>query len=666
LPLIEKFGVTYKRVEPEEPEKYEKAPESTRKREAPKTDINKTIESTTQKTDMEAWEELSPGVTQKVAYLQEEMPKTQQKVTELQKETDILQERVEVVKTGYAKVSAKQVDISSKMRDVESKTVVLETRVEKAKKEMPDSPLLKALVTQEKLVSKITGPIRTKKEELLETAWEYKGTEKELLGGAMVAGAMTLSIGAGFIEGLTMPLRPLAVGSTVISTATLITSQEMRKATVESIKMDPIGFTGELTGGLIGGYAFTKVYPKIGKGISKIGSEIAVKTPGLRDIYYTRKYGVPTASLPELASDLPSLRVGGIPAGKSIIEFLKMKGVSTVIEAPPPSMPAVSGFPVLGSTIKFLKLPSVDTSIYKTTYVGPLEFFKMPSVDISLKKPPSSSSILDTKPPRISPQETITNIKTAEGLKSLFELKEGSPLAKKGITIFAPTPIIKKAIPSKTGKIDDSLYGVGLGHGELIYDYVPPTTKIQEKPGIPSVFDPYMHKTKGPLPQPYFKPQEIEKNLEKTTRKPITMPKIDIRSKIKEPAKIKDEETPIQISGTSTYIRTHPHTYPWQKTPPIQMPDTITKVTPTQIPWQKTPPIQIPDIITKTKITPKQEPELISPPMPIPELTGLPSPKIYPKIVKKKKRRRGELELDIFGEVRTYPIKKVEKMLKGL
>ena len=142
----------------------------------------------------------------------------------------------------------------------------------------PEKPL-KALET-DIVTTHITQPLRRLSERLAERAREEGG----LRGLAAAEGYALTRLGAGFVEGLTAPVRP----STYISTAHMVyelaTDKEARRALGRYIAEHPTEFALETAGSIIGGYisgtALSKALSKAGVGakvkpkIEKIGGRV--------------------------------------------------------------------------------------------------------------------------------------------------------------------------------------------------------------------------------------------------------------------------------------------------------------------------------------------------------------------------------------------------------
>ena len=114
------------------------------------------------------------------------------------------------------------------------------------------------------------------------------------------AGAMAFDVA-------TWSLRPFQKLKVATQFGGLLVSDKQRMAVAEGIKQDPIGFGVDVATALGTSYLLHKTPTLLEeKLLPKIG-EFAKGFPGLRDIYYARKYGVPNLSLEEFQLNTDTL-----------------------------------------------------------------------------------------------------------------------------------------------------------------------------------------------------------------------------------------------------------------------------------------------------------------------------------------------------------------------
>jgi len=182
------------------------------------------------------------------------------------------------------------------------------------------------LVEEERFFEKMTGDIRGKAKIELGKAEEAKLTGRDIEAGLRFSGYGARRAGAGIIEGLTFPIRPLAWGKTARSIYQLFTKKEARKRAIEVAKRDPMGVLAEGLGGVAGGGL-------AGRGISSLSRKFGIVKP---KTYRLKETTVPRPKLGETpASLMPKgkwrstweiARKGGTPALilKERPEFMKI------------------------------------------------------------------------------------------------------------------------------------------------------------------------------------------------------------------------------------------------------------------------------------------------------------------------------------------------------
>lgn len=143
-------------------------------------------------------------------------------------------------------------------REEEKAKVKEDLGVEAGKKDIEEYESYKVpthedpIVMIEKGFKSTIGGMRKRSYETLEQARQLKAQGKDVAAGVYVSIYTAKRVGTGALEGLTLPLRPIAMIETGKTAVGLVTSAEKRTEFVEAVKRDPVGFVGEVAGGVLG------------------------------------------------------------------------------------------------------------------------------------------------------------------------------------------------------------------------------------------------------------------------------------------------------------------------------------------------------------------------------------------------------------------------------
>jgi hypothetical protein len=263
-------------------------------------------------------------------------------------------------------------------------------------------------------------------------------------------------VGAGFIEGITFPLRP----TQWVGTAKTFLTPEGRGELVRAAQQNPVGFIMEAGGGVLGGIAFGKVTGGVSDVLKGTKTTLrSVESVEVKPTTSEAKMGLGEAKIPDYTKNVPSL------AEAEIIPKVAEKTFRTKIplEAPEQGISGVIGYdiesPVKGaSLLKFA--PEEINKLYegkpfKTTGLETASIF--PGGEATLEI--GAKGVTGFGEAKILPYERVVN-------PEIFTLKELGPEGPYGAFNEAiVTPVESAAGPFKLKIIAGFKEEAGRVHG---------------------------------------------------------------------------------------------------------------------------------------------------------------------------------------------------------